>query len=112
MSEYFLGDRAIDRFSVPFHRGKATLSCDIVERWESVLNLSINCGTVMKRTLTQRRGVALTEHEELEAAVKSSLGVPHLAELGSKIKSSAGREVHLERSSEETYESTFSLHYS
>jgi hypothetical protein len=107
MSEFFLGERAIDQFTVPFYGGKATLSCDVVERWESILSLSISCGTVMKRSLTQRCGVSLTEHEDLEAAVKSSIGVPHLAELGSKIKSSAGRELHLERSREETQEFKF-----
>jgi hypothetical protein len=61
----------------------------------------------MKRSLTQRRGVSLTEHEELEATVKSSLGVPRLAELGSKIKSSAGQEIHLEHGTEEMQEFTF-----
>lgn len=98
--EFFIGDRTADSFDIDLHDGRAKLSCTIVERWEELFSRSLTCGAKNTRTVTQRFGISSTEHEDLEATIKGSLGLKGIAELKSEVKGKAGRELNLEESRE------------
>jgi hypothetical protein len=105
--EFYQGSREVDRFNLKIYGNKTILSCRIEELWEERLSRSISCGRSRTFTFKKTLGVTLTEREELEATISSSLGLDGISELKSEIKSKIGRELQLEESQETQEEFSF-----
>jgi len=98
--DFFSGERfyAVVR---TLHRGKAQLKWSVVERWEERLGRSLNCGMERTYTLKKILGVSLTEREDLESTIATSVGTKGILEAKSEIRSKLGRELRLEETQEE-----------
>lgn len=105
--EFYPGKRRVDYFVLDIHGVKAQLKCVVEEFWKEQFSRSLSCGRSRKYTLTKTSGVTVTEREELEATISSSLGLEGIAELKSEVKSKVGLELQLEESVETEEEFTF-----
>ena len=105
--ELFSGEREVDEFVVPFHNGKATLSCTVRERWTDCLVAFLRCGNTQKFRLKRVIGVSKRELRTLEDAVKVNLGLESLLGFAGEIKEQTTTEIGLEESSEEEQEFQF-----
>jgi hypothetical protein len=80
--------------------GRATLSCTIEDRWDEILLRPLACGQKFKREITRKVGVTREDREQLEASVKSSLGLEGLARLESHITATTGQTITFEEVTE------------
>jgi hypothetical protein len=105
--EFFTGDRKVDQFTLSLHKGKAQVSCTVLERWEERTSRSLNCGMRRKRTLKKSIGVSAVEREELESTISGSFGLEGIAGFKSELRGKLSREITFEESREEEEEFEF-----
>jgi len=105
--EFFFDERQIDSFSLDLHDGKTTLTCTVIERWDELLGRVYRCGNGETQKIVRHRGISVEERQNLEATIKSSLGLTGIAELKSAIKGEVARKIEFEESQDLTREFTF-----
>ena len=103
----FEGTRETANFTLDLFDGKATLTGTVSERWDDVMVKTIKCGDKFKRTLVRRIGLSRSEKEEVDSAIKGSIGVSGLASLESSISAKIGVETRFEVVDEVQEEFTF-----
>jgi len=95
-TDFHLDTRIVGETVISLHDDKAKFSCTIEENWEEILLRILSCGAEWSRTLIHRKGFERVAKQDLEAAVKATLGSLGLPQLGLAIKGSTGLELHFE----------------
>lgn len=90
--QLFTGERLISDFIIKLRGGDVDLTCKVFEKWVEKLARSMNCGRSRELSFKKTVGVTLTERQEFEAAISSSLG-KGVAELKSEIRNKSGIEI-------------------
>lgn len=105
--KYHPGEKNVARFSIPFNKGRANLTCTITERWDELFAVTVSCGKQLKRTVEKTVGISASESRELESTIKSSLGGQAILSLQSEIRRKLNHEIRLEESLKETHDLEF-----
>jgi len=106
MNKFFLGKRVTGPRTLDIRDVKGKLSCTMTEEWIGRKDWSFGCGEKRKYTLTKILGTSVTDRQDLESTISSSLNLSGISELKSEIKAKLGREVRIDETTqeEETFE--------
>ncbi len=107
MSEYFVGKRESNAFSVQLNKGKVDVKCTVWEYWHPLIIDSLKCGAQTTHALKRSIGVKLTEKQSLENALEAAIGSKELAQIKAKAKETVENEICWDVASEESRSVTF-----
>lgn len=103
MAVYFQGRRRIGSFLLSLNDRKATLNCEIFEKWEDIdCSTTARCGADGQCEVSKTLGISEKTARTLEDVVESSLGIKGFAELKAQAKDVIGKEVNWSQSTTTT----------
>jgi len=103
MAVYFQGRRRMGSFLLALNDRKATLNCEIFERWEDIdCSTTARCGADGQCEVSKTLGISEKTARTLEDVVESSIGIKGFAELKAQAKDIIGKEVNWSQSTTTT----------
>jgi len=101
------GEQKVDQFFIVTHRGRATLTCNVIEKWECILDRTLKCGNKLKHKITRTVGITKSHKESLDREIIGSLGFSGIAEFRSNVRAQTTEQYQFEDMYQEENEYSF-----